>query len=196
MKKTTLFRVLTFVLLIGLLASCSKHVDKPTGGGDGDNNGGDDNGGGGIPQTESYYVKMKMDGAALNYSGSVKAVRGLQNDGSTHTLQIQGIKGNGSSDEVDLIVLSAADATAGDYTEGDHDTYAIFGIYAPQDRTDDAGIYYAGMTPNNPVIYKLNITEMTDKYVKGTFSGAFYDNEGKGANKKIFTEGEFKAPLQ
>jgi len=37
---------------------------------------------------------------------------------------------------------------------------------------------------------------MTDKYVKGTFSGAFFDAQGSGENKKIFTSGEFKAPIQ
>src|SRR5690349_18639664 len=107
MKKTTLFRVLTFVLLIGLLASCSKHTDKPATPGGG--TGGDGDGDGGQnppPVTETYYVKMKMDGTALNYSGSVKAMRGMGEDGTTHTLQIQGID-DGSADEIDLMVLSA-----------------------------------------------------------------------------------------
>jgi hypothetical protein len=193
MKKTTLFRVLSFVLLIGLLASCSKHTDKPVtpGGGTGDDDG-DQNP---PPVTETYYVKMKMDGTALDYNGSVKAMRGMGDDGTTHTLQIQGIK-NGSADEVDLMVLSAADATAGNYTEGKHDTYAIFGVYVPANRADDLGIYYGGIQLDNVAPFKINITEMTDEYVKGTFKGTFYDNEGNGTNKKVFTEGEFKAPLQ
>jgi hypothetical protein len=195
MKKTTLFRVFTFILLIGLLASCSKHTDKPANPGGG-NNGGDDDNGGGTPQTESYYVKMKMDGAALSYTGSVKAIRDIEDDGTTHMLQIQGIKGGGSTDEVDLVVLSAADATTGDYTEGNHDTYAIFGVYAPQNRADDLGIYYGGIHLDETAPFTIKITEMTDKYVKGTFSGTFYDNEGNGTNKKVFTEGEFKAPIQ
>ena len=190
MKKTTLFRVLTFVLMIGLLASCSKG-NKPTpppiptpGGGDG-----------GGTQTGSYYVKAKMDGAAFNYTGTVKASRYVQEDG-THILRIQGMKGGGSTDEVDVIVLSAQDATTGEYTEGEHETYGIVGIYAPQNRAGDEGIYMAGVQSDNAAPYSINITEMTDKYVKGTFSGAFFDAQGSGENKKIFTSGEFKAPIQ
>lgn len=195
MKKTTLFRVLTFVLLIGLLASCSKHTDKPANAGGGGNNGGNNNGGGNPPPpTESYYVKMKMDGAALNYTGSVKAIR--TTDDGTHMLQIQGIKGGGSDDEIDLVIYSADAATPGNYTEGEQDTYFILGVYAPENRTDEFGIYYGGVHLNNTAPFKINITEITDKYVKGTFSGTFYDNEGNGDNKKVFTEGEFKAPLK
>src|SRR4051812_5288316 len=133
MKKTTLFRVLTFVLMIGLLASCSKHTDKPA------NTGGGDNGGGTPPPTtQTYFVKASMDGAAFNYTGSVKTMRYVQDDG-THILRIQGIKGGGSTDEVDVIVLSAEDATTGNYTEGQHENYGIVGIYAPQNRANDDG---------------------------------------------------------
>jgi len=199
MKKTTLFRVLTFVLMIGLLsASCSKHTDKPapTGGGNnGGDNGGGNNGGGGTPQTATYYVKTKMDGAAASFSGTVKALRAVDEDG-THILQIQGIKGNGSADEVDLLVYAAADVVTGDYTEGDHENYAIIGAYAPQNRADDDGIYLAGIQPDAAAPFKISITEIADKYVKGTFSGAFFDGQGNGTNKKVFTEGEFKAPIQ
>jgi hypothetical protein len=199
MKKTTLFRVLTFILMIGLLASCSKHTDKPSNsGGDGNNgggnNGGGNNGGGG--QTASYYVKAKMDGVTLNYAGTVKASRYVQDDG-THVLRIQGIKGNGSTDEMEVIILSAEDATTGQYTEGEHETYAIFGIYAPQNRADDNGIYMAGQqSTDNAAPYSINITEITSKYVKGTFSGAFFDVQGSGSNEKKFTNGEFVAPIQ
>ena len=189
MKKTTLLRLFTFVLLVGLMASCSK--DKPSKPGN-DDGGGDDNNN--PPPTTSYYVKMKMDGAALNYSGSVKAIRSVQQDGTTHSLQIQGIKGNGSTDEIDLIVLGAEDADLGEYTEGQHDFYAIFGVYAPQNRADDAGIFYGGVHEN--ASFKIKISEITNDYIKGTFSGTFYDNDGNGNNKKVFSEGEFKAPLQ
>ncbi len=197
MKKTTLFRVLTFILMIGFLASCSKHTDKPANSGGGDNNGGGNNGGGnngGGGQTGSYYVKAKMDGTTLTYSGTVKASRYVQDDG-THVLRVQGIKGNGSTDEMDAIILSAADATIGQYTEGDHETYAIFGIYAPQNRADDNGVYMAGKQSDNAAPYSINITEMTDKYVKGTFSGAFFDAQGTGSNEKKLTNGEFVAPI-
>ena len=193
MKKTTLFRVLTFVLFVGLLASCSKHSDKPANPGGGNNGGGDNGGGTPPPTTETYYVKASTDGASLNYTGSVKAMRYVQDDG-THILRIQGIKSN-STDEMDVIVLSAADATAGNYTEGEHEDYAIVGIYAPQNRANDDGIYMAGIQSDNAAPYSINITEMTDKYVKGTFSGAFFDAQGNGTNKKIFTSGEFKAPI-
>jgi hypothetical protein len=199
MKKTTLFRVLTFILMIGLLASCSKHTDKPanTGGGDkngGGNNGGDNNGGGG--QTENYYVKAKMDGTSLNYSGTVKASRYID-EYNRHVLRVQGIKGNGSTDEMEVIILSAEDATVGQYTEGDHDNYAIYGIYAPQNRADDNGIYMAGQqSTDNAAPFNINITEITSKYVKGTFSGAFFDAQGSGSNEKKFANGEFIAPIQ
>lgn len=120
MKKTTLFRVFSFVLLIGLMASCSKHTDKPVTPG-----GGTDDGGG--PQAENYYVKTKMDGQPANFSDTVKAMRSVDNAAPFH----------------------------------------------------------------------INITEITDKHVKGTFSGAFFDGEGgDGANEKEFTEGEFEAPIQ
>ena len=199
MKKTTLFRVLTFILMIGLLASCSKHTDKPVNTGGGGNNGGGNGGGGnggGGGQTESYYVKAKMDGATLSYSGTVKASRYIQDDGA-HVLRVQGIKGNGSTDEMDIIILSAEDATAGQYTEGDHETYAIFGIYAPQNRADDNGIYMAGQqSTDSAAPFSINITEITSKYVKGTFSGAFFDAQGSGTNEKKFTNGEFVAPIQ
>jgi hypothetical protein len=196
MKKTTLFRVLTFVLMIGLLASCSKHTDKPAGSGGG-NNGGGDNGGGNPPPptTETYYVKANTDGATLKYTGTVKAMRYVQDNGN-HVLRIQGIKGNGSTDEMEVIILSAEDATAGNYTEGEHETYGIFGIYAPQNRANDDGIYMAGVQSDNAAPFSINITEITDKYVKGTFSGAFFDAQGNGSNKKIFTSGEFKAPIE
>jgi hypothetical protein len=187
MKKTTLFRILTFVFLIGLLASCSK--DKVNNPGGGENPGGEN-----PPPPPAAYVKMKMDGAALNYTGSVKAFR--SEDDGTHMLQIQGIKGGGSTDEIDLVIYSASQATAGDYTEGEHDSYFILGVYAPQNRADDMGIYYGGIQLDDAAPFKINITEMTSTYVKGTFSGKFYDGEGEGTNKKVITEGEFKAPIQ
>lgn len=137
-----------------------------------------------------------MDGAAQNYTGSVQAVRGIDGDGTTHTLQIQGIKGGGSTDEIDLVIYSPVDATTGNYTEGDHETYAILGVYAPQNRTNDEGIFFGGVHLDNTAPFIITISELTNTYVKGTFSGTFYDNNGQGTNKKIFSEGEFKAPIQ
>jgi hypothetical protein len=191
MKKTTLFRLLTFVLLIGLLASCSK--DKPANPGGGNNGGGNNGGGENPPPPTGYYVKVKMDGAALNYTGTVKATRNVEDD--THSLRIQGIKGDGSTDELDLFILGAEDATEGEYTEGQHETYGIFGLYAPQDRAGDEGIFYGGVQLDQNSPFQIKITEITNDYVKGTFSGTFYDNDGEGTNKKVFTQGEFKAPL-
>lgn len=188
MKKTTLIRVFSFLLLLGMLASCQK--EKPANPGDDNGN----NGGGNPPPSASYYVKMKLDGTPQNFTSTVKATKNEEDD--AYILQIQAAKSSTSADEVHLFIFSANRIATGEFTEGEHDTYFIMGAYAPHDRSDDMGIYYGGVHLNDAVPFQIKITEATDTYIKGTFSGTFYDFEGEGTNKKVFTEGEFKAPVQ
>lgn len=191
MKKTTLFRLFTFGLLVCLMASCSKNTDKPANPGNGNGNG---NGQNPPPTSATYYVKMKLDDVQQSYTATVKAIR-AEEDG-THMLQIQGIKGGGSTDEVDLLIFAPGAVGQGQYKEGDQADYFIMGVYAPQNRTDDMGIYYGGIHLDAAAPFTINVTEITSTYVKGTFSGTFYDHEGEGENKVVISNGEFKAPLQ
>ena len=134
-----------------------------------------------------------MDGAPQSYTSGIKVLRTLNN--GTYLLQIQGIKSISTTDEMDRLVYAPNEINTGDYVEGDHDAYYTLGVYAPQNRTDDLGIYFGGIHTNDAAPFKIKITEITDKYIKGTFSGTYYDNQGNGDNKKVITEGEFKAPL-
>ncbi len=129
-----------------------------------------------------------------SFSTGVKALRTL-NDG-TCLIQIQGIKSAASADEMDLLVYALNEISVGDYIEGDQAAYYILGVYAPQNRADELGIYFGGVQLDKAAPFKIKITGLTDKYVQGTFSGTYYNNQGNGRNKKVITEGEFQALLQ
>ena len=187
MKKTISTWMLTLVLVTGAFVSCSKNGDKPV----------DPNPGGGgrnPPPVSTYYMKMKIDGVQKNFP--IAGAATSQEDGQ-FALVIGAAKDTISdqAEALTFVIASNINAiTADSYVEGTHDNYSLLGFYAPQNATDEQ-IFDGSvkLTPTAPV--KVTITQLTDKIVKGTFSGIYYDQEGNGTNQKVITDGEFTAQI-
>ncbi len=188
MKKTFSTLMLALVLVAGTMMSCSKNGDKPVvtpppGGGDTSSN---------PPPVTSYFIKMKIDGVQQNFT-NVAAI--LQETDEGYGLIVGGAKNDNATEEIDFVISSLEPIAKGEYTEGEHETYYTWGLYAPED-AEEENIFYSGVTLGAAVPYKVKITELTDKVVKGTFSGTFFDSNGQGTNKKVVTEGQFSAQIQ
>ena len=191
MKKTISTWMLALILVAGAFVSCSKSGDKPAVVTPPPGSGGDTSTP--PPPVSSYFVKMKIDGVQKEFTSVAAINQSSEDDG--YALIISATKDANSTEEIDLVLSSAGPIAAGEYVEGEHDTYLTWGLYAPENATDEQ-IFYSGVTLNQNAPYKVKITEITDKVVKGTFSGSFYDGEGQGANKKVITEGQFSAQIQ
>ncbi len=170
--------ILTIAASVIAFASCSKKDSQPSTPG-GVNNGGN-------------AIAVKIDGTQKNFTNA-KAQSEEQDN--VHQLIIAGSIGSEETGEVLGFTMVKDDGafTAGEYLEGEHEHYQIVGVYFPKANEENG--YAAGARVASDLPLKVTITSISATRVKGTFSGAFYDANGTGENKKMFTEGSFDVPL-
>lgn len=149
-----------------------------------------------------YYIRGKKDGTAFTYSANAMAMITDFGGGTGVSLSLfanaqpnaASLEGLGMS-----INFSAGHSPAvGVYTEDHAGTdYVAAGVYNPNSTTIvwGAGIHFPTVKPLKITILTKTATEMT-----GTFEGAFYKQDVSIPafydDYILFTEGEFKLPVQ
>jgi hypothetical protein len=150
----------------------------------------------------SYYIKGKKDGTAFTYSEIPMVI--VTNFGSGTGIGLS-FTANAQPNAANLeglgftINFSAGITPAvGTYTEDNPGMdYVAAGVYNPGSTTIvwGAGIHYPTAKPLKITILTMTSTEMT-----GTFEGAFYKQDVSVPaiydDYMLFTEGEFKLPVQ
>lgn len=147
----------------------------------------------------SYHITCKVDGVTTSFNSTALAVIGTE--------EARGLAVNGGvsmSETTDGFGFVIADidhnVTAGTYTDEGTD-YSLLGAYhvGQTDVDYDAGTELRKEAEaNNKTItngFKVIITAIDDKTVKGTFSGDFYPIENLDGDKKTLTEGSFYLPI-
>ncbi len=130
MKKTISTWMLALMLVTGAFVSCSKDGSKPVitpppgGGGDTST----------PPPVNTYFLKMKIDGVQQNFTNNGAIIESTD-DG--YMLVIGGTKNESLSEEFDFVLTSLSPITAGEYVEGEHDNYFVWGLYAPEDADEE-----------------------------------------------------------
>jgi hypothetical protein len=183
-------------LLVGLFfAGCSKDGDEPR-------------------VKSEYYFRYKVDGTQQDYEYGNNQINlvgshGYDPNTKTFAINIAGIRNIMESGKSTITILISAtkDFTTGvNYSNipGAGDDYPDFlftmGYYDP-----DGNLYVAGGQGDSPIYAELyepafiKITEMTEDYMAGTFSGTLiWYNTAHGKNEFIdsvvISEGTFKVP--
>jgi hypothetical protein len=183
---------LTALTLIAItLSNCKKS------GGSGNNGGGNGSG---------YYMKFNLSGKAVEYdSEPIAELNKLNSDGlySAVLLAYQNVNA-GLKDAVTITLFSSTTISANVTYDDPKKATETNGSQVPATTvfwSDSAGTGYltagefsdangnmiiSGMTANA----KLTITELTNTYLKGTFSGTVY-NSGDLSVSDAITDGEF-----
>ena len=162
---------LSFVLSLSMLA-CKKSSDSPS---------------------SSYNLTAKFDGQSKSFNTQVLAIKTQMGEG--YNLIISALNGTKESFSIDL--WSDMDG----FHNGDvfyheavvNDTENLFGWASDMLNSNETTVWssfpmYLTATSN----IKVTITEITNEYVKGTFSGTIYQNVESSPSKSI-TDGQFMA---
>jgi uncharacterized protein YxeA len=151
----------------------------------------------------SYYIKGKKDGVAFTYSANAMAlITDFTSSGAGISLALAAnAQANGASLEglgLTINFSQGVPVTTGTFTEDNTGTdYVTAGVYNPNSTTIvwGAGIHFPTVKALKIVIQSKTATEMT-----GTFEGAFYKQDVSIPafydDYILFTEGEFKLPVQ
>jgi hypothetical protein len=171
MKRTILFSLLLSSLIY--LPACQKEGSTPS---------------------DNYYFEATIDGSVRSYPATPTAV--MLDTLDFYSLGLAAYTAVGSNDVFALtIAQKAGPVTTGtyidDYTNEDRIVGGGFNLGA----TDDASQYGAGLDEGPDPKLTITITELTDKTIKGTFSGTFFDHGGEGPGKVAVTDGKFYLPL-
>ncbi len=138
-----------------------------------------------------YYVKGDVNGQEVNYTGFTSAVfTTLPGSPSYNILAIQGMQSQGAvtnlfgiviTDQVAITTKTYTDATVGNTVQG------VVNYY------NGTNVQFTSALSVNPGV-TITITEITNSYVSGTFSGAV---ESTSSNESaIITNGSFRAKRQ
>ncbi|MDP3469749.1 MAG: hypothetical protein Q8S11_15515 [Daejeonella sp.] len=181
MKKYSTFYALVFIFIFAIITSCEK----------------DQTGKEAEPEPLAYYVKFKVDGVEklLTYTEGVKFISKpltnlmvvqVRKDRNPYPL-IEFTFSNGKMIfNKNLIITNKNQSdTLGYflYNEGNN--------YLDEYRTLDAKAAKFG---NTDLIFKL--TDRTDSYVSGTFSGTAYNFKNDVKTHKIISEGKFHLKIE
>lgn len=167
------FRVIALSLVFAAaLFSCKKDGSSPSG---------------------SYHLSAKFDGELKSFNTQVSAVKVQMLDG--YTLAITGL--NGTKETFSLSLWSDMEG----FHNGDvfhsvaevNSTYNSLGWAADIINSNETTIWSSTSSfVISPEDITVTITEITNEYVKGTFTGKVYQNVENPASKTI-SSGEFKA---
>lgn len=160
-------KILTFMTALAVvLYSCSSDSN--------DDNNNDDN----------YFIKAKVDGQTINVDYYAQAI--LYGTGNERTLKLYA--GNSLSNIYPFFsfdIDNISQVSAGNYSRATNIT--LFQFY----NSNQEG--YGDYDVNNTNDFSLQITEVTNTYVKGTFQGVLWEEENLNETINV-TEGEFYLP--
>jgi hypothetical protein len=165
MKKPYIF----LILLCALFFSCKKHSD---------------------PKDTGYYVKYKLDGVAvtntkLNYSwlqpnGTIPNMVDFQMYSNT----------NDYKHGLGITVQRLGGVTTGTYNSENSSYIVIADYFKNQGNTDERDYTIESASGMASPSFTVKITEITDKHIKGTFTGNYLHDPNYDESIQI-TEGEF-----
>ena len=169
-------RIILFLLLLSsliYLPACQKEGNTPA---------------------DNYYFDATIDGTVKSYPATPTAV--MLDTLDVYSVGMAAYTAAGSNDLFSLTIgQKTGPITTGtyvdDYTNEDRIVVGGFNLGS----TDDALQYGAGLDEGPEPRLTITITELTDKTIKGTFSGTFFDHGGDGPGKLAVTDGKFFLPL-
>jgi hypothetical protein len=190
-------RLLTLLFLGTGLLSCQKEVSF-------DSNGITPNSGNGGTDSPvghtSYFIRCKIDGSAKSFDYNNRATI-VQYQSTKNLSLVASVSSNTSNFESINLGINFQNGApiAGSYREDYQGTdYKVSGVYNPNSMTT---IYGAGSNANTILPLSINITNLTNGIVTGTFQGAFYKQDllnggATASDYKTITEGEFNLPVK
>jgi hypothetical protein len=172
-KSSFILQFAIFVSCLGILAACKK-----------------ENGASGNAPTTGYYMKFKANGTQVNFTASLAS-----KDTLIYGFYAMGVAGvnSSTSDQFELDLYSYSLPSNGLSFSGgivpetnQPAAFLTYGIYSTQ------SVFTSLPSTNNEV--SVVFTEVTDDYIKGTFSGTLYAD--LTTVKYKITDGEFYAARQ
>ena len=167
--KSSRFRIiLALSLMIGLFSSCEK-----------DGSG-----------SKEYYVKFKVDGNWVTWS---KVLGELVKDPGSNKSDFA-LTGHSDSDKE---IFNIGIQVNGDFVPGTYNlsnsflSVAYTKVIGATDFTSYTG---GGIFGGPDTRYDITITSVTDKVIKGNFTGTFLENSSAPYDSVSITEGEFVIP--
>lgn len=134
-------------------------------------------------ENQVYFIKTKVDGELLKYNFSANAL--LPINGNVNANQIQGrakATQNTTNPSFSFEINDPAGIKVQNYSEENFNM--IFKL-----KIDDDIIYHSQADDVND--FNINITEITNNHIKGTFSGTVTLTLSSGDGNFSLTEGEF-----
>ncbi len=147
-----------------------------------------------------YYVSFSANGVNKKYTGHT--FFHIEVSGTDKELQMVGATSAMSFDDYLGIYINnypgSGNITTGEYTDLSTSftvlaTYENGGVAYEAGETLAQDAASAGVTINH---FKVNITQINDETIRGTFSGDFYDEADVTKSKVTITNGEFFVKYQ
>ncbi len=139
---------------------------------------------------DSIHLKCKIDGVEKTFNTSALAGAHTE-DGESMFIALGLSAASESAEHFSFYIAKEGSAvTTGTYTV-DNETYSITGQYASG---SGSSVFIGGSTvttSENAQAFKIIITQIDDKTVRGTFSGELYEDGDDSNAKKTVTEGSF-----
>ncbi len=172
MKKTYLL----CLALLPLLFSCKKDKDD----------------------SNSYHVSFKLDGQAKSYT-AFTAGTVTKSDEETSVAIAGTSSATNGEDHFAIALFTQEDPKATTYTDN-VDNYMLAGLFSPSASIEyQAGTILNTEAGSSDIIiknhFKVTITSIDDKSIRGTFSGDFYLDGDPSKEKKTITDGSFYVPV-
>ncbi|MBG9376526.1 hypothetical protein I5907_09795 [Panacibacter sp. DH6] len=150
---------------------------------------------GGEP-SENYAIVATIDGNVKSYTYTPTAV--MLDAFDAYSVGMAAYTDASVNDIFTLNILKQSELGAivpgtyvDDYTN--EDVFVLGGFNLGS--MDDAEAYGAGLQEGTDPKLTITITELTDKIIRGTFSGTFFDHGGDGPGKVSVTDGKFYLPV-
>jgi hypothetical protein len=139
----------------------------------------------------AHFVKFKLKGSWVTWNNLFARV--VTNAGSPSQSGFELISQSKTGSEVfDMgITLNGSTFTTGTYTPDN--SFMSISYIKNANTTDFVGYTGGGILGGGDTRYQINITSITDKEIKGTFSGSYLRNAADDNDLLEITEGEFVA---
>ncbi|HMK17146.1 MAG TPA: hypothetical protein VK492_03020 [Chitinophagaceae bacterium] len=161
----------TFSLLFSFLAwiGCSKEEQTET--------------------TPSYYLNFKLNGSLLKHSyPTYSSLKPNATIPGSYDFQLSS-NSDDQKTNIGFSIHKAGAITTGSYATTDNSVQDAAYTILPTSLAIEK-YYSAFTTGHTPSSFSITLTEITDKYFKGTFTGSYLYNEDRTDSIRI-TDGEF-----